>query len=157
MKLKFKSLFINYVQGLAIDEKLRNFISDDEFINNNPEFYLYYPALFSEYFVVEKEKLEKLCVAGYLYYQATIFLDKVIDDKNLDLLFPSMVCQEESVKILSSLYPLNSNFWTLWNQRKMDYQKAISFEKQISETPSFENYSKLAILKATFGNCAIDT
>lgn len=156
MKVKFKTLFINYIDGLALDERLKKFITDEVFINDNPEFYLYYPALFSEYFEIEKEKLELLCIAGYLYYQATIFLDKVIDDKNLDLLFPSMVCQEESVKILSSLYPLNSNFWTLWNQRKMDYQKAILLEKQINENPSFENYSKLAILKATFGNCAID-
>ena len=156
MKVKFKTLFINYVDGLVLDERLKKFITDEVFLNDNPEFYLYYPALFSQYFEVEEEKLELLCVAGYLYYQATIFLDKVIDDKNLDLLFPSMVCQEESVKILSSLYPLNSIFWTLWNQRKMDYQKAILLEKQINENPSFENYSKLAILKATFGNCAID-
>jgi hypothetical protein len=156
MKVKFKTLFINYVDGLVLDERLKKFITDEVFLNDNPEFYLYYPALFSQYFEVEEEKLELLCVAGYLYYQATIFLDKVIDDKNLDLLFPSMVCQDESVKILSSLYPLNSIFWTLWNQRKMDYQKAILLEKQINENPSFENYSKLAILKATFGNCAID-
>lgn len=156
METNYKLLFINYVNCLAIDINIREIITSNAFLDNNPKFYFYYPALFSQYFDVDKEKLELLCISGYLYYQATIFLDKVIDDKNLDLLFPSMVCQEESVKILSSLYPLNSKFWTLWNQRKTDYQKAILLEKQINEKPSFENYSKLAILKATFGNCAID-
>ena len=74
MKIRFKTLFINYVDGLALDERLKKFITDEVFINDNPEFYLYYPALFSQYFEVEEEKLELLCIAGYLYYQATIFL-----------------------------------------------------------------------------------
>ena len=47
MKIRFKTLFINYVDGLALDERLKKFITDEVFINDNPEFYLYYPALFS--------------------------------------------------------------------------------------------------------------
>lgn len=153
---KYNRLFTNYIENLPLEDKAKKFINDETFINDNPEFYLYYPALFSQYFDVDEEKLELLCITSYLYYQATIFLDKVIDDKNLDLIFPAMICQEESVKILSSLFPLNSDFWTIWNKRKVDYQKAIKLEKVITESPNYTDYSKLAILKATFGNCAID-
>lgn len=52
MKIRFKTLFINYVDGLALDERLKKFITDEVFINDNPEFYLYYPALFSQYSIL---------------------------------------------------------------------------------------------------------
>lgn len=68
-----------------------------------------------------------------------------------------MICQEESVKILSNLFSLNSEFWLLWNGRKVDYHKAIELEKNIKQNPTFTTYSKLAALKSSFGNCAIDT
>lgn len=79
---RYKSVFTTYIDKLSLNNSVKDLITDDQFINNNPEFYLYYPALFSKYFNVSQEKLDLLCIAGYLYYQATIFLDKVIDDKN---------------------------------------------------------------------------
>lgn len=111
MKHKYKTIFTEYTQNLPVSKDLKNFILDSDFINDNPDFYLYYPLLFSEYFKIEEDKLNLLCVGGYFYYQSTIFLDKVIDEKQTNLLFPSMVCQEEAVKILSSLYTLNSEYW----------------------------------------------
>lgn len=159
MKLKDKYTFIfkGYVENLPINKDDKNFILDSRFIDDNPDFYLFYPLLFSEYFEVEEEKVNLLCIAGYFYYQSTIFLDKVIDEKQLELLFPSMVCQEEAVKILSSLFPLNSEFWSVWNKRKTDYKKAILLEQKITNNPNYEKYCELAALKATFGNCAIDS
>ena len=156
LKNKFKLLFTNYIKSLALDDNIKKIITNDVFIDNNPEFYLFYPALFSQHFKIDEDKLEMICIAGYLYYQATIFLDKVIDDKNLDLIFYSMICHEESVKILTSLFKLNSDFWITWNKRKVDYQKAIKLEGEINKNPNYKDYSNLAILKATFGNCAID-
>lgn len=157
MKHKFKALFTKYVNNLPINKDHKSFILDSEFINDNPDFYLFYPLLFSEYFEVEEEHVNLLCVAGYFYYQSTIFLDKVIDEKQLELLFPSMVCQEEAVKILSSLFPLNSEFWSVWNKRKTEYKRSIHSEQKISSNPTYEAYCELAALKATFGNCAIDS
>ncbi len=156
LKRKYKKIFINYVKGLTIDEEVKKIIISDEFIENNPEFYLYYPLLFSVYFEIDESELEMLCIAGYLYYQATIFLDKVIDDKQQELLFFVMVCQEEAVKILTTIFPINSDFWVIWNKRKIDYKKTIFLEKTIHQKPNYQIYSELAILKSTFGNCAID-
>jgi len=157
LKHKYKALFTGYVKNLHISDVDKNFILDSDFIDDNPDFYLFYPLLFSEYFEVEEEIVSLLCVAGYFYYQSTIFLDKVIDEKQLELLFSSMVCQEEAVKILSSLFPLNSKFWSVWNKRKTDYKKAILLEQKITNNPNYEKYCELAVLKATFGNCAIDS
>jgi hypothetical protein len=157
MKDKYQKTFTNYVKNTNITKGDKDFILDVDFINNNPDFYLFYPLLFSEYFEVEEEQVNLLSVAGYFYYQSTIFLDKVIDEKQLNTLFPSMVCQEEAVKILSSLFPLNSEFWHVWNKRKTNYKKAVHLENNISRNPSYEKYSELAALKSTFGNCAIDS
>lgn len=157
LKHKYKILFTKYVNNLPISKDHKNYILDSEFINDNPDFYLFYPLLFSEYFEVKKEQVNLLCVAGYFYYQSTIFLDKVIDEKQLELLFPSMVCQEEAVKILSSLFPLYSEFWYVWNKRKTVYKRAIQIEQKITNKPNYETYCELAALKATFGNCAIDS
>lgn len=157
MKHKYKTIFTEYTQNLPVSKDLKNFILDSDFINDNPDFYLYYPLLFSEYFKIEEDKLNLLCVGGYFYYQSTIFLDKVIDEKQTNLLFPSMVCQEEAVKILSSLYTLNSEFWNVWNKRKTDFKRAIQLEQKITSNPNYEKYCELAALKATFGNCAIDS
>lgn len=156
LKEQYQQLYLNYIANSSLSDSLKNTLSDSSFIDDNPEFYLYYPHLFSVYFDVEQEKEDLLCVAGYLYYQATIFLDKVVDNKNLDLLFPAMVCQEEAIKILGNLFPAYSDFWKIWNQRKEEYQKAIWIEKRIRQNPTYEAYTSLAILKATFGNCAID-
>lgn len=157
MKDKYQKTFTNYVKNTNIAKGDKDFILDVDFINNNPDFYLFYPLLFSEYFEIEEDTVNLLCVAGYFYYQSTIFLDKVIDEKQLNLLFPSMVCQEEAIKILSSLYPLNSDFWVIWNKRKMDYKRAIQLEQKITSNPNYEKYCELAAIKSTFGNSAIDS
>lgn len=157
MKQTYKSIFTRYVEQLPISKDHKNYILDSKFIDDNPDFYLFYPLLFSDYFEVKEEQLNILCVAGYFYYQSTIFLDKVIDEKQLNLLFPSMVCQEEAIKILASIYPLKSGFWDIWNKRKTDYKRAIQLEQKITSNPTYETYCELATLKATFGNCAIDS
>lgn len=157
MKIKYKEIFKNYIKYSNIAEENKVFISNIEFINNNPDFYLYYPSLFSNYFDIREKEMNLLCIAGYLYYQSTIFLDKVIDEEQLNLIFPSMICQEEAIKILSTLFSLDSIFWSVWNKRKSDYKKAIQLEKIISKNPDYKKYKKLAALKSSFGNCAIDS
>lgn len=157
MKQKYTNIFNEYVQNLPISKDHKNFILDKQFIDDNPDFYLFYPLLFSDYLEIDEEQLNIICVAGYFYYQSTIFLDKVIDEKQFDLVFPSMVCQEEAIKILSSLYPLDSEFWVIWNKRKTDYKKAIQLEQKITSNPNYEKYCELAAIKSTFGNCAIDS
>lgn len=156
-KIKYQNLFFKYIENSTIDFPLRKIITDNVFINSNPEFYLYYPSLFSEYFDVNDENTDLLCIAGYLYYQATIYLDKVIDDKNFELLFVSMVCQEEAIKILTTIFPLDSKLWKKWTMRKTEYQNAILLEKQINNNPNYHDYKELAVLKSTFGNYAIDS
>ena len=122
--------FNSYIEKLLIPDTFKSVILDANFINSNPQYYQNYPSLFSNAFLLTKGKLELLDIAGYLYYQATIFTDSLIDEKNISKFPVITICQEESVKILTSIYGRENNFWKLWNKRRNEYFEAIAFEKQ---------------------------
>lgn len=123
--------FNTYVQGLPIPDTFKAIILDSNFINSNPTYYQNYPSLFSNAFLITKEQLDLLDISGYLYYQATIFTDSLIDEKDISKFPVISICQEESIKILTSIYGLNNEFWTLWNKRRNEYIEAIGFEKAL--------------------------
>ncbi|MBA0884771.1 hypothetical protein [Flavobacterium undicola] len=131
---------------------------NSNFINSNPTYYQKYPSLFSNSFLITKEQLDLLDISGYLYYQATIFTDRLIDEKDITKFPLITICQEESIKILTSIYGLESNFWILWNKRRNEYLEAIVFEKVLSkkEVVTIEEYETLADTKSAFGKVAID-
>lgn len=148
----------NYIKKLNLNQDIEKAIINDDFINNNPEFYLYYPQLFSTVFDTKKEDLALLCIAGYLYYQSTILLDSVIDEKELHKIIYVTTCQEEAIKILTSIYGKDSVFWSYWKQRRDEYFAAIQLEKSIhtKENISIDDYLKIADYKSAFGKAAID-
>lgn len=127
--------------------------------DKSPEFYQHYPQLFQAYFTeVDKNTLSQLSEAGYAYYHATLALDAVIDEKDLSQLPATLAFQEQSIKILTSIYGLNSTFWDLWKKRKTEYFEAIQLEKSlyITKSVSFSSYEDLADKKSAFGKVAID-
>lgn len=80
--------------------------------DKSPEYYKYYPRLFSKYFDdVDKNIVNELSKAGYCYYHSILLMDSIIDNKKFsDIPFISIL-QEETVKILTFLYGKNSKFW----------------------------------------------
>lgn len=154
MRLKFN----NYIQNLSISDNFKLVILDTNFLATNPEYYQKYPELFAKVFVIERRELDLLNIAGYLYYQATLFTDGLIDDKKHDRFPLITICQEESIKILTSVFGLENNFWKLWNSRKKEYFEAIYLEKSFlkKDTISIEEYMALADKKSAFGKVAID-
>jgi hypothetical protein len=128
-------------------------------LDHSHSFYRYYPRLFSKYFPqVDPIIILDLSDAGYLYYQATLMLDSLIDKQDLSQLRTTLLLQEETIKILTSIYGINSPFWGHWSKRKLEYFEAVKFEKELyfEEVVSFESYCQLAEKKAAFGNIAID-
>lgn len=156
---RYINRYKNYIKKLNLNGSIEKAIVDDDFINANQEFYLYYPELFSAAFDVKKEDVALLCTAGYLYYQSTLFMDSVIDEKEFHKIAYVTVCQEESIKILTSIYGKDSIFWNYWNQRRNEYYTAIYLEKNIhtKENISIDDYLKIADYKSSFGKAAIDT
>ena len=155
-KNKHKEIFLSYLSNLHNNGEL---ITDLEFIEDNPDFYLYYPKLFSSAFNTNELDLENLCIAGYLFYQSTLYLDAVIDTNDNGKLNAAMICQEEAIKLLTSIFGINSNYWELWNTRRNEYLKAVYIEKSYSKSKSLvtiEKYGHLADLKSAFGKAALD-
>lgn len=150
--------FQNYIQQLSISQDVKNLILDSDFKNQNPAYYQNYPSLFANAFCISKKELDLLDIAGYLYYQATIFTDSLIDEKKISKFPLITICQEESIKILTSVYGIENDFWKLWNERKNEYLKAIHLEKSLSKKSlvSIVEYEILADNKAAFGKVAID-
>lgn len=151
--------YIHYINSLHVNDSFKEVLADTGLIHGNPLYYLYYPCLFSTCFAVSQSQLDKLCIAGYLYYQSVIFLDEVIDDNKKDNIALVLICQEESIKILTSIFGLESNYWKLWNNRRSEYFKAIQIEKKLFNNPNttFHEYVKLADYKAAFGKAAVDS
>lgn len=154
-----KELYKSYVSKLRINERFKNILGDEDFINENPGLYLYYPRLFSNIYPTEKNTLDNLCIAGYLYYISVLNLDRLIDDNERSLIPIISIAQEESIKLLTHIFGLDSEFWTIWDLRRSEYFKAVEIEKEIKtrKNISFEVYSNLADSKAAFGKVAIDS
>ena len=150
--------FTKYIEGLPIHSNYKKAICNSDFVKANPDIYLFYPKLFAGPFGIAEQKLNKLCIAGYLYYQSSLLLDGLIDENDKSNIVLFTVCQEESVKLLTSIFGRRSAFWELWNQRRAEYFNAIYLEKELhgKEKVSFSEYEKLADYKVAFGKAAID-
>ena len=164
-----KEAFKSYVSGLWMNDKFKNIIIDDYFINNNPLCYLFYTEIFSTLFPQNPECIEstrKLNIAGYLYFMSIMEVDTLIDEIKPDVLkqqekhflpLISSICQEESIKLLSSLFPVDSKFWKVWNERREEYLQAIIIDKQNPKTITQIQFEELADKKSAFGKIAIDS
>ena len=150
--------FQNYIQSLPISESFKIQILDKNFLDSNPSYYRNYPSLFAEPFLVKKKTLHLLDISGYLYYQSILFADTLIDEKDLSKFPLITICQEESIKILTSIYGIESTFWSLWNVRKKEYLHSIILEKELSKKVSvtLEEFEILSDYKSAFGKVAID-
>jgi hypothetical protein len=89
-------------------------------------------------------------------------VDKVVDSQvkkeDIAKYFQlSLICQEESIKILTTLFPLESNFWILWNKRKGEYLQAQQLEKIDSYSANDTHFHTIADFKSAFGKVAIDS
>lgn len=153
-----KEQFTNYIQNLAISNSFKSIIIDENFINCNPVFYQNYPSLFANIFTLQEQDLDLLNIAGYLYYQATIFTDNLLDENDVSKFPIISICQEESIKILTSIFGLKNDFWVLWNARRNEYIEAIYLEKALlnNDIVTIEEYEILADKKSAFGKVAID-
>ncbi|WP_396178072.1 prenyltransferase/squalene oxidase repeat-containing protein [Flavobacterium sp.] len=147
-----------YISNLPIIEQYKEQILDENFIYKNPSYYQNYPSLFSNVFSVTDKQINLLDIAGFLYYKATIFSDGLIDNKDTSKFLLISICQEESIKILTSFFGLEGNFWNFWNERKNEYFYAVSLEKTLLEKAdvSINEYETLADCKSSFGKIAID-
>ncbi|TVZ27314.1 hypothetical protein JM83_2349 [Gillisia sp. Hel_I_86] len=151
----------SYLKSKSYPIKVIEEIVNEKFISSNPSYYLYYPYLFNDYFQVKnKETLNLLSISGILYYKAIILIDDIFDNKDskykFQKFFIANICQEETIKILSSLFSANSDFWKTWNVRKFEYAKAYRLDKNLKSIQNFSEFVVLADYKSAFGKIAID-
>ena len=152
---------LNYFKSNSYPSQVIEDVVNEDFITSNPSYYLYYPYLFNKYFQIEdKEFLNLLSISGFLYYKAIILIDDIFDNKNsennFEKFFLANIYQEETIKILSSLFPLHSEFWETWNNRKLEYTKAFHLDKNMKSIKEFSEFERLADYKSAFGKIAID-
>ncbi len=157
-KRLYKQEISNYVNGLPIGETYRNEILDEKFIDENLLLYTYYPYLFSDSLKIGG-KVKQLNIAGFIYYKSIIYFDELLDNNRHDeksLIFITL-CQEESIKLLTSLFPIESEFWIIWNKRRQEYFKGYYLDYNSDEIRSYEDFEALADYKSSFGKVSIDS
>jgi hypothetical protein len=147
----------DYVKLLPVDDTLKEYILEERFIKENPSFYSYYPLLFERVFKPIGD-VKLLSIAGFLYYKSILTIDNVFDKETFDskLYFLANFCQEEAIKILTSLFSLDSVFWSFWNKRKKEYAYALHIDKTLKNANSAEDFERLAECKSAIGKVAID-
>lgn len=162
-----KDLAIASCAAARFPKPINQLLQLDRFAAANPAFYQDYPALFREAFPeVTSDKVVRLSAAGFLYYRSIIMLDGMMDGESADCppqlqpLLPLAVgcCQEESIKLLCTVFPPGSEFWTVWNLRREEYLRAYQLERRMTASGKFDeaDYLQIADNKAAFGKIAID-
>ena len=156
---RIKFALIDYLKHYPTE--VVNSIMNEEFINTNPSYYLYYPYLFNEYFNFhDKDKLDLISMSAFLYYKSVILIDDIFDNdkktNNFKNYFIANICQEETIKILSSFFSMDSSFWKTWNNRKLEYVKAFQLDKALQQIKDYEEFENLADYKSAVGKVAID-
>jgi hypothetical protein len=134
---------------------LENLIRND----NSPKFYQNYPRLFLGYFNgLKVDVINQLSKAGYYYYHSTLLTDSLIDDREFSKFPMITLLQEESIKLLTDVYGIDSEFWDFWNKRRDEYFEAVKIEQKMNydSIVSLKQYADLADKKAAFGKVAID-
>ena len=159
---RIKLKISDYLKDKGYSEQVVDELTYEKFINDNPSYYLFYPYFFNNYFKVHDNNiLDLLSVAGFLYYKYAIMIDDILDDKNnqkdLRKFFIANICQEETIKILSSFFGIESPFWNIWSIRKHEHSKAYNMDKTLKDIQDFSEYEKFADYKSAFGKIAIDS
>lgn len=138
---------------------IANLIEQIKIADKSPKYYQYYPKLFKDYFKnIDETIVLKLSDAAYLYYHSILFSDLLIDEMDYSKLPLISYYQEETIKVLTSIFGIENNFLKLWNKRRNEYFEAIVFEKGLTkkENVTIEEYETLADTKSAFGKVAID-
>jgi hypothetical protein len=140
-------------------EQLHQTIEKLKSTDKSPKYYQYYPRLFQAYFSeVPEQYMNELCDAGYLYYRSILMVDSLFDDKKISNVARIFSLQEETIKILTSIYGKESKFWEFWQLRKNEYYEAVTIEKKLTrENAQWNIYEDLADKKSAFGKIAIDS
>ena len=127
--------------------------------------YLMYPRLFSTLFFDEEDQknsettLTRLCLAGFFVYRFVVKSDSVFDRNSRTFndsdLLGAFAYQEEGVRLLSTLFGYESNFWRIWSRRRKELAQAVALDNNMDEL-DWDLYEILADCKSTFGKIAID-
>lgn len=161
--IKYKNLLNQYLKKASIDPEIKEFILDENFIDSNPEVYLYYPRLFSPCFDnLNDEHIDLLCIAGFLYYKSIIHADYLFDEHNPSkkdlLIYFELIttCQRESIKIITEIFGIRSTIWKCWDRRNSELKSAILQSANYNKILSIKEFQKLADYKSSFGKFTID-
>ena len=152
----------SYVNKQTWPQNFKKGIVRDEFLFDNNVIYLHYPMLFNEAFEVYDETLLKnLSIAGFFYFNAINLLDDFIDNTEsiyfFETLEESNLLREHAIQLLTSIFPLDSKFWILWQQRRTEFAQAHLMNKDSkNKIKSISNYKAYANYKSAFAYSAID-
>jgi hypothetical protein len=136
--------------------------------------YLSYPDHFYKLLLdrnvdFKDENQTQFSLASFLMFKVLIKTDDIFDEGVLitsDLLASPISHYNLSIRLLSDLFNLKSEFWNCFNARQKDFIECVSYEKniinsaykrQIYFTPiDFAYYKKYYLQKCSFSSLAID-
>ncbi len=151
LKNRTKLKVVNYVKDNNYNKTIVDKLTDEKFIEDNPNYYLFYPYLFNKYFkIYDNTILDSFSIASYFFYKSVIYIDEIFDKENTQGSFQKFleanICQEEAIKILFSFFGNKSNFWKTWKYRKYEYSKAYELDQTIKFIKNYSDFRKTNFL-----------
>ncbi|MEW7278369.1 prenyltransferase/squalene oxidase repeat-containing protein [Aquimarina sp. 2201CG1-2-11] len=151
-----------YIANQHWKPEAKDHLTSNESIYTADFMYLYYPLLFNKAFgVFDQEQLSTICLAGYFCFASINTFDDVIDAANPSEIFEKYVFSsqmlEESMKLLSKSFFIDSEFWKYWMLRKKEFSDAYKKSKQLDAIKVLTDYEVFADNKSAFAKLAIDS
>ncbi|WP_138430610.1 hypothetical protein [Fodinibius saliphilus] len=136
--------FSKFISGLDIPEAIKEQEGNKK-LQVDHQFYLDLFSMLSPAFPnVDQVVVERLSLAGYLYFRTTLLLDQqfdtVSDNTNTSSIKRMMLCMayhERSIKELTQVFESNHPFWEEFDVIKKRYLEANMLEKKLSKEQQF--------------------
>jgi squalene-hopene/tetraprenyl-beta-curcumene cyclase len=155
--LKAKMLISEHI-SISVESARFAEMLDEDLNSEQNQFYFCYASLFCPN---ESEELNRINIAGYLYYRYLLVVDQTNDNPGgggdpLRNLMCSNYYIEESIRLLSQLFAAHPEFWKFWQMRKMEHLNAFITDKNFSLSMGVPEFEMLADQKSANGKVAID-
>ncbi len=125
-------------------------------------FYVAYPFLFeSHYTNIDKEALEKLALAGNIYFTYLLTFDELFDgDAKSSAIVVAHLLHEHAINLLYEMFPAQSPFWSLFKKYENEFLCSVTREynaiKKIMEGKYIDDNDLIMMVRnrSSFAKCA---
>lgn len=132
--------FKDFIASQDIPEAVKQQETDNRFLKDHQLYLSLFEWLKPIFPELKDSIIQKLSIAGYIYFRTVLLMDQLMDGKNQDQQFTisrlilCLAYHEKAIKELSDMFSSENDFWNDFEKIKKGYIQANLFEKELSQT-----------------------